>query len=79
MCHNAIMSFSPEKIILGGGVMQQPFLIPMIRKRTLELLGGYISSPVVDNGLEDYIVAPGLGTRSGITGAYLLAQQALNN
>ena len=79
MCHNAIMSFSPEKIILGGGVMQQPFLIPMIRKRTLELLGGYISSPVVENGLEDYIVAPGLGTRSGIMGAYLLAQQALNN
>ncbi len=77
MCHNAMMSFSPEKIILGGGVMQQAFLIPMIRTRTLELLGGYISSPVIDLGLEDYITAPGLGTKSGIMGAYLLGLQAL--
>ena len=77
LCHNAIMSFSPEKIILGGGVMQQSFLFPRIRRRTLELLGGYISSPQVDNELEDYIVPPALDTLSGITGAYLLARQAL--
>ena len=79
MCHNAMMSFSPEKIILGGGVMQKDFLFPMIRRRTLELLAGYISSPAVDRGLEDYIVPPGLDTLSGITGAYLLALDALGD
>lgn len=77
MCHNAIMTLSPEKIILGGGVMQQAFLLPMIRRKTVELLGGYVCSPVVDSGLEDYIVAPGLGVNSGVMGAYLLARQAL--
>lgn len=77
MCHNAIMTFSPEKIILGGGVMQQDFLLPIIRRKTLELLGGYLCSPMVDDGLEHYIVAPGLGTNSGVMGAYLLARQAL--
>ncbi len=77
MCVNAMMSFSPEKIILGGGVMQQSFLIPLVRKKTLAYLGGYISSPAVDNGLEDYIVPPALGVNSGITGAYLLACSAL--
>ena len=77
MCVNAIMSFSPEKIILGGGVMQQDFLFPLIRRKTLQYLGGYIASPVIENGLEDYIVPPALGINSGITGAYLLSRSAL--
>lgn len=76
MCVNAIMAFSPEKIILGGGVMQQAFLFPLIRERTVGLLGGYLCSPVVDRGLEDYIVPPGLGVNSGVMGAYLLAREA---
>ena len=76
MCHNAIMSFSPEKIILGGGVMQQDFLFPMIRSRTLEYLAGYITSAAVSKKLEDYIVSPGLGINSGLYGSYLLARSA---
>lgn len=77
MCCNAILSFSPEKIILGGGVMQQMFLFPIIRRKTIELLNGYLCSPVVDNGMEDYIVPPGLDTASGVMGAWLLAKAAL--
>ncbi len=77
MCVNAIVSFSPEKIILGGGVMQQPHLFPLIRKEVLRLLGGYVQHPAVLNGMEDYIVPPGLQTESGIAGAFLLAKRAL--
>jgi len=77
MCHNAMMTFSPEKIILGGGVMQQDFLFPIIREKTVKLLGGYVCHAAVERGLEDYIVAPGLGVNSGVMGAYLLACQAL--
>ena len=76
LCADAMLSFSPEKIILGGGVMQQKFLFPVIREKTLAILGGYISSPAVEAGLADYITEPGLGTESGILGAYLLARQA---
>lgn len=76
MCHNAIMTLSPEKIILGGGVMQQEFLFPLIREKTLALLNGYVCHDAVDHGLADYIVAPGLGVNSGVMGAYLLARQA---
>jgi fructokinase len=78
MCVNAIVSFSPEKIILGGGVMQQHHLFPLIRKETLKLLGGYVQHPAILNGMEDYIVPPGLQTESGIQGAFLLAKRALD-
>ena len=76
LCAIAILSFSPEKIILGGGVMQQKFLFPRIREKTLKALGGYIVHPAVEEGLENYIVEPGLGTNSGILGAWLLAKQS---
>mgnify|MGYP003356667119 CR=1 FL=1 len=76
MCVNAMMTFSPEKIILGGGVMQQSFLFPLIRIKTLALLGNYLCHQEVDNQLEDYIVPPGLGIHSGVMGAYLLAREA---
>ena len=74
---NAMVMLSPEKIILGGGVMQQKHLFPLIRRKTLALLGGYVQHPAVENGLEDYIVEPGLGVNSGVMGAYLLAREAL--
>ena len=76
MCVNAICSFSPEKIILGGGVMQQKHLFPLIREKTLTLLNGYVQAKEILDGIDDYIVEPGLGTKSGATGALLLAQQA---
>ena len=75
MCANAMLTFSPEKIILGGGVMQQDFLFPLIRAKVLERLNGYLTI----SSLDDYIVSPGLGVDSGITGAYLLARDALEH
>ena len=76
LCASAMLSFSPRKIILGGGVMQQKFLFPLIREKTLKILNGYLTHPLIEQGLTDYIVEPGLGVESGITGAYLLAKQA---
>ncbi len=76
MCVNAIVSFSPECIVLGGGVMQQEHLFPRIRKRTLELLGGYVRTPRIEREIDSYIVSPGLGVNSGVTGALLLALRA---
>ena len=76
LCFSAMLSFSPEKIIMGGGVMQKKMLFPMIREKTLSMLHGYITHSVIDEGLKDYIVEPGLDTDSGILGAYLLAKQA---
>lgn len=73
LCMNAVLSFSPEMIILGGGIMQQKQLFPLIRKETLRLLNGYIPESLFPDEMSGYIVEPALGTSSGITGAYLLA------
>ena len=76
MCVNMICAFSPEKIILGGGVMQQKQLFPLIRRKTLDLLNAYIQADKILNDIDQYITEPGLGTKSGATGALLLARFA---
>ena len=78
MCVNMILTVSPERIVLGGGVMQQMHLFPKIRERVLALLGGYVSSPsITPEGIEGYIVPPALGVNSGVIGALLLGARAL--
>ena len=77
MCMNAVCALSPEKIILGGGVMQQKHLFPLIREKTLRLLNGYIRADAILDYIDTYIVEPGLGTKSGAIGALLLARDAL--
>lgn len=79
MCMNAVCVFSPEKIILGGGVMQQKHLFPLIRQKTKALLNGYIHVGEITEHIDDYIVEPGLGTKSGATGALLLAKEAYSS
>ena len=76
MCANTICALSPEKIILGGGVMQQKHLFPLIREKTAALLNGYIQHEAILAHMDSYITEPGLGTRSGALGALLLAIRA---
>ena len=71
-----VLCYSPEKIILWGGVMHQEKLFEMIRNKVKELLGGYISSPALEGDLSDYIIAPGLGDDPGIKGAIKLGIDA---
>jgi fructokinase len=70
---NLICIISPQRIILGGGVMSQASLLPRIRADVLELLHGYVQAPAVLEAIGEYIVPPALGGRSGILGALALA------
>lgn len=67
---------SPERIIIGGGVMEKTGLHGLIAKKTKEKLGGYLCSDVMEGDLSDYIVAPGLEGRAGSLGALALAEAA---
>ena len=67
---------SPHKLIVGGGVMQRPLLLGMVRRRVRALVGGYIETPLLAQEIESYLVAPSLGDRAGDLGAIALAQLA---
>ena len=73
---NVICTLSTERIVLGGGVMSHPQLLGMVRVQVQRLLNGYVRSPEVLERIEQYIVAPGLGQRSGVLGAFALAELA---
>jgi fructokinase len=72
---NTIYVLSPKKIILGGGVMQKEFLFPKIRAEVTRMIAGYIQHEALQTGLDSFIVAPGLGSQSGIIGSAALAQR----
>jgi fructokinase len=72
-----ICTLSPQRIIIGGGVAQQPHIMPLIRQKTQAALNGYVQSPAILEDIDTYIVPPALGGQAGVLGAIALAQQAL--
>jgi fructokinase len=71
---NVILTVSPQRIVLGGGVMNHKQLFPSIRAKVENLLNGYPAMPVLTGSMEKYIVPPALGNRSGVLGAMALAK-----
>jgi fructokinase len=71
---NVICALSPERIILGGGVMNKPGLLSRVQERVRELLAGYFDAPELKDAIGDFVVRPGLGDRAGVLGAIALAQ-----
>ena len=71
-----VCTLSPQRIVMGGGVMDQPHLLPHVRQQLKALLNGYIQAPEVLDDMDSYVVAPALGRRSGAIGALVLAAQA---
>ena len=72
-----ILSYSPQKIILWGGVMHQEKLFGMVRKEVLNLLNGYVAHEMITEHIDQYIVPPALGEDPGIMGAIKLGLDAL--
>ncbi|MDR2505949.1 MAG: ROK family protein [Oscillospiraceae bacterium] len=73
---NLIVTVSPERIILGGGVMKQTHLFAMIRRNVTDILNGYIRSDVIVNNIDSYIVATALGDDSAAAGCLILAGES---
>ena len=72
-----ITAFSPQRVIMGGGVMDVPGLIEMVREKTVAYLNGYVQHPAITEHIDSYIVPPGLGNKAGVLGAIALGIQAL--
>ena len=74
---NYILTLSPQKVILGGGVMHQEQLFPLIRAKVAEMLNGYVRHNAVLSEIDRYIVPPMLGDEPGIKGALVLGKNAV--
>lgn len=70
---NLIYAYSPRRIILGGGVSQHPGLIQSVRCKVKQFMNGYVQSSMVLDRIDDYILPPALGNRSGGLGAIAMA------
>jgi len=73
---NLICTLSPQRIIMGGGIMERLQIFPLLRRRVQELLNRYLQATEILEQIDEYIVPPGLGERAGVLGAFVLAQQA---
>jgi len=63
---NWICTLSPQRVVLGGGVMHRAELWPLIRSEVESLLAGYVVAPAIG--------PPELRNRAGVLGAIALAQ-----
>ncbi|HTP07411.1 MAG TPA: ROK family protein [Anaerolineae bacterium] len=70
---NLIYCLSPQRVVLGGGVMQQPGIIDRVRGEVQRTINHYLQSDRITRDIDQLIVPPGLGTRSGVLGAMALA------
>src|SRR6266511_1755240 len=71
---NLLCTLAPKRIIIGGGVMDQPRLFQLVRAEVQQLLNGYVQAPAILEQIDGYIVPPALGNRAGILGAIALSQ-----
>jgi len=71
------LTLSPERVLIGGGVMKQGHLFPLLRQNVQDLLNGYVRSPKILREIDRFIVPPVLGELAGVLGAIAMARDAL--
>jgi fructokinase len=70
-----VHTLAPERIVIGGGVMAMPGLLPRVREQLTRSLGGYPGLP--EHSTDEFVQPPSLNRLAGATGALLLAARAL--
>ena len=65
-----------DVVVIGGGVMEQPQLFPMVHENVRQMLNNYVRAKEIMKDIENYIVPPKLGKQAGVLGAIALAIHA---
>ena len=75
--HVLVASTSPRRVLIGGGVMNaRADLFPLIRQLLVKSINGYLHADELSDGIDQYIVPPGLDAQSGSLGALAIAIDA---
>jgi len=78
-CYNVLLCVSPRRIVLGGGVMQQIHLFPLIRQALRKHLNGYLDMVQDYRDMEKLIVPPHFRDDAGVIGAMAIARRSFQN
>jgi fructokinase len=76
---NLLCELSPQRIILGGGVMNRVELFDAIRVKMKELSNQYFDHKQLRDNIVEYVVPPKLGKRAGVLGTLVLAKDAFDS
>ncbi len=76
---NLLCALSPQRIILGGGVMKRAELFDEIRVKMKELSNRYFDHKQLQDDITEYVVPPKLGRQVGVLGALALAKDAFDS
>lgn len=68
---SVIHIFNPQRIVLGGGVMAQPYILEQVRKKT--------DREIMDSFRNVTLEAAELGNQAGLLGAAYLAQKRMES
>ncbi|MPS70459.1 ROK family protein [Novosphingobium aerophilum] len=75
LCVTLILTVAPQRIVLGGGVMNRPFLLERVRAATLRRLNGYCVQWDAAKANEA-LLPPRSPEAPGLVGSYLIAEAA---
>jgi fructokinase len=67
---------SPERVVIGGGVMEHTGLLELVHGEIVKLMNGYLEAPLLTDGVSGFVTSPGLGARAGVLGALALVESA---
>ncbi len=68
---NLVLTLSPHRIVIGGGVAKTPGFHAEVTERMTHWLGDYVAIP------ERFVLPPALGDHAGVSGALALAHDLL--
>lgn len=74
---NLVVIVSPQRVILGGGVMHQEAILHHVQENVCKQLNGYVDKFEITERIAEYIVLPGLGDDAGLKGSVALVLQGL--
>ncbi len=68
-----VLAYSPERIVLGGGVLARRGLRERVQREVIAILHGYVPRAALSaENIASYLVAPHFGERAGLMGAFAL-------
>jgi fructokinase len=79
LCANLVYMVSIQRIAIGGGVLNRLSVLPKVRSHMKALMNGYIQVDKVTDlmQLENFVVSPHWGSKTGLIGASYLAYLAI--